>query len=118
MNCVYKLCPATLYGVVQSHCSSLSHDPLHHCLSSNGSLENSERKPGHLFCYSRSCKTLQLYFLCALSHAHDKMYQALPLLSGESLGTRLTKSVNNSYIPQTERLEPEGQMLFCLGNVT
>ena len=61
VNCIYRLCPATLYGVVQSHCSSLSHDPLHHCLSSNGSLENSERKLGHLFCYCRSCKTLQLY---------------------------------------------------------
>ena len=34
MNCVYKLCPATLYGAVHSRCSILSHDPLHHCLSS------------------------------------------------------------------------------------
>ena len=33
MNCVYKLCPATLYGAVHSRCSILSHDPLHHCLS-------------------------------------------------------------------------------------
>ena len=55
VNCIYKLCPATLYG---AHCSSLSHDPLHHCLSTNGSLENSERKLGHLFRYCRSYKTL------------------------------------------------------------
>ena len=59
VNCVYKLCPATLYGAC---CSILSRDLLHHCLSSNGSLENSERKLGHLFCNCRSCKTLQLYF--------------------------------------------------------
>ena len=26
--------PATLYGAVHSRCSILSHDPLHHCLSS------------------------------------------------------------------------------------
>ena len=26
--------------------------------------------------------------------------------------------LNNSYIPQTEQHEPEGRMLFCLGNVT
>ena len=25
---------------------------------------------------------------------------------------------HNSYIPQTEQHEPEGRMLFCLGNVT
>jgi len=33
----------TLYCAVQSRCSILSHDTLHHCLSSNSSLENSKR---------------------------------------------------------------------------
>ena len=56
MKSIYKLCPAALYSVVQSHCSILSHDTLHHCLSSNSSLENGKRELGHLFCYCRSCK--------------------------------------------------------------
>ena len=56
MNRVYKLCPAALYSAVQSHCSILSHDALHHCLSSNSSLENGESELGHLFRYCRSCK--------------------------------------------------------------
>ena len=51
MNCVYKPCPAALYSAVQSCCSILSHDTLHHCLSSNSSLENSEREQGHLSRY-------------------------------------------------------------------
>ena len=51
MKHVYKLCPAALYSVVQSHCSILSHDALQHCLSSNSSLENGERELGHLFRY-------------------------------------------------------------------
>ena len=38
VNCVYKPCPAALYSAVQSHCRSLLHDALHHCLSSNNSL--------------------------------------------------------------------------------
>ena len=42
VNCIYKPCPAVLYSVVQSHCSILSHDVLHHYLSSNSSLENDE----------------------------------------------------------------------------
>ena len=45
-----------LYIAVQLHCSILSHDALHHCLSSNNSLENGERELGHIFCYCRSCK--------------------------------------------------------------
>ena len=54
-NCVYKPCPAALYSAVQSCCSILSHDTLHHCLSSNSSLENSEREQGHLshYCSNR-----------------------------------------------------------------
>ena len=48
VNCVYKPCPATLYSAVQSCCSILSHDTLHHCLSSNSSLE---REQGHLSRY-------------------------------------------------------------------
>ena len=50
-NCVYKPCPAALYSAVQSCCSILSHDTLQHCLSSNSSLENSEREQGHLSRY-------------------------------------------------------------------
>ena len=30
----------------------------------------------------------------------------------------LTADLNNSYIPQMEQHEPEGRMLFRLGNVT
>ena len=30
----------------------------------------------------------------------------------------LKHRVNNSHIPQMEQHEPEGRMLFCLGNVT
>ena len=56
VNYVYKPCPAALYSAVQSRCSILSHDALHHCLSSNNSLENGERELGHLFHYCRSCK--------------------------------------------------------------
>ena len=55
VKCVYKLCPTALHSVVQSHCSILSNDALHHCLSSNSSLENGERELGHLFRYCRSC---------------------------------------------------------------
>ena len=51
VNCVYKPCPAAVYSVVQSCCSIWSHDTLHHCLSSNSSLENSEREQGHLSRY-------------------------------------------------------------------
>ena len=54
--CVYKPCLAALYSAVQSCCSILSHDTLHHCLSSNSSLENSEREQGHLSRYCRNCK--------------------------------------------------------------
>ena len=51
VNCVYKPCPTALYSAVQSCCNILSHDTLHHCLSSNSSLENSEREQGHLSRY-------------------------------------------------------------------
>ena len=63
MNCVYKPCPATLYSAVQSHCSILSHDTLHHCLSSNSSLENGERELRHLYRYCRNCKNTLTIFL-------------------------------------------------------
>ena len=56
VNCVYKPCPTALYSAVQSRCSILSHDTLHHCLSSNSSLENGERRLGHLLHYCRRCK--------------------------------------------------------------
>ena len=38
--CVYKPCPTIPYGMIQSHYSILSHDTLHHCLSSNNDLKN------------------------------------------------------------------------------
>ena len=41
------------------------------------------------------------------SHAHDKLYQALPLLSGESLGRRLGGCT--SYLAQTQ------QFVMCCG---
>ena len=63
MNCVYKPCPAALYSAVQSDCSILLHDALRHCLSSNSSLENSERELGHLFRYCRSCKNTSTILL-------------------------------------------------------
>ena len=58
-SCIHRPCPATLYSVVQSRCSILQNDALHHCLSSNSNLEKGERALGHLFCY-RSCKTLTI----------------------------------------------------------
>ena len=56
VNCVYKPCPGALYSAPQSRCSILSHDTLHHCFSSNSSLENSEGELGHLSRYYRNCK--------------------------------------------------------------
>ena len=56
VKCVYKPCPAALYSAVQSRSSILSHDALHHYLSSNSGLENGARELGHLFHYCRSCK--------------------------------------------------------------
>ena len=53
---------------VQSHCSILSHDALHDCLSSNSSLENGERELGHLFRYCRSCKNT---LTVILKHAYS-----------------------------------------------
>ena len=55
MNWLYKLCPTALYSVVQSCCSILSHDTLHHCLSSNSNLEL-----GYFFHYCKSCKSQHL----------------------------------------------------------
>ena len=72
---------------VQPHCTVrynhiavfLSHDALHHCLSSNSSFENSERELRHLFYYCRSCKyTCTLTILlgeCAYSTTgNSRMY--------------------------------------------
>ena len=50
VNCIYKLCPATVYGVVWSRYSILSHDTLHRLSSNNGT------ELGQLFCYYRRCK--------------------------------------------------------------
>ena len=63
VNCVYKPCPTALYSVAQSRCSILSHDTLHHYLSSNSSLENDEHEVGHLFCYCRNCKNTSTILL-------------------------------------------------------
>ena len=63
VNCVYKPCRTALYSAVQSRCSNSSHDTLHHCLSSNSSLENSERELGYLSHYCRNCEnTSRLVF--------------------------------------------------------
>ena len=54
VNCVYKPCPG---GTVRpNHVAVFCHDTLHHCFSSNSSLENSERELGHLSRYYRNCK--------------------------------------------------------------
>ena len=50
------------WTVVQSHCSILSHNALHHCLSTNSSLENGKRELGHLSATTGAVKTLWLYF--------------------------------------------------------
>ena len=63
VNCVYKPCSTILYSAVQSRCSILSHDTLHHCLSSNTSLENDNRELGYLFRYCRNCKNTSTIFL-------------------------------------------------------
>ena len=61
---------ATRYGVVQSHCSILSHYTLHHCLSSNRSLENGNRELENRFCYYRSCKKHFNYSILLRECAH------------------------------------------------
>ena len=53
---------------IQSCYNILSHDTLHHCLSSNNGLENSERELGHLFRYCRSCKNTLTLLLGELRH--------------------------------------------------
>ena len=52
--------PAAPYS---ARCSILSHDTLHHYLSSNSSLENSKRELGYLFRYCRSCKNISTLLL-------------------------------------------------------
>jgi len=70
VNCVHKLCPATLHNAAQSCYSILSHDTLHHHLSSNNGLENGNRELGQLFCFYWGCKntstTSQRYFKSVL----------------------------------------------------
>ena len=57
VNCEYKLCPAVLYSVVQSHCSILSHDTLHH-LSSNSSLKTAKESKDIFPATAETVKTL------------------------------------------------------------
>ena len=70
VNCVHKLCPATLHNAAQSCYSILSHDTLHHHLSSSNGLENGNRELGQLFCFYWGCKntstTSQWYFKSVL----------------------------------------------------
>ena len=44
-------------------CGTTRHNTLHHCLSSNSSLENGERELGHLFRYCRNCKNTSIILL-------------------------------------------------------
>ena len=60
--------PLHYYGAIQSHCSILSHDRLHHHLSGNNGLVNGDRELGHLFCYYRNCKNTLTILLG--EHAH------------------------------------------------
>ena len=75
MNCIFKPFPATQYGAVQSCYHILSHDTLHHRLSSNSGLENGDRQLGHLFCYYKSHKNTDYtnsWRVCALCNRHFK----------------------------------------------
>ena len=47
---------------------------------------------------------------CTHAHMHTRTHA--------HTHTRTHAHTHNSYIPQTEQHEPEGRMLFCLGNVT
>ena len=95
VNCVYKLCTAALYSVVQSHCSILSHDALRHCLSSNRSLENGERELGHRFHYYRSCKNTSTILLRVRAYSTTGKtwfrHPAYCIPVGHSLYTQFTR---------------------------
>ena len=54
VNCLYT--PATLYSVVQSHCSGLSHDKLHH---SSSSVEKLWRKRASQDVFSTTAETVK-----------------------------------------------------------
>ena len=57
-----------LYSVVQSRYSILSHDTLHHHLSSNNGLGNGDRELWHIFHYYRSCKNTSTILLRERAH--------------------------------------------------
>ena len=87
VNCVHKPCPSALYSVPQSRCSILSHDALHHCFSSNSSLESSERESGHPSRYYRNCKnTSRIVFRERAYPAtgNSRVYYSGTSLSGHS----------------------------------
>ena len=63
MNCVNKLCPAALYSAVQSQCSVLSYNTLHHCLSSNTGRQNGKRELGCLFATAGTVKKISTILL-------------------------------------------------------
>ena len=64
----------TVFSGVQSHCSILSHGTLHHCLSSNNSLENSDREHKHQSRHLSCCKNVllwkQAHFVTGVSKVH------------------------------------------------
>ena len=83
---LYKLCPAALYGSVQS-CYSI----WCHMTHQQYWFENGERKLRHLFCYYRSCKnalTIHVllgectHFVTSISSYgiyHSKLIHCFPL---------------------------------------
>ena len=81
VNCLYKPCPK---GPI-----TLCH--IHHCLSSNNSLENSDREPRHISCYCRSCKNILLgkraHFGTGISRVHYRK-------------TLIKVPLQNNYNPQ------------------
>ena len=59
---------------IQGSNNIASHDISHHCLSSDNSLENSDRELRHLSCYCRNCKNILLgkraHFETGISRVH------------------------------------------------
>ena len=70
VNYVCKLCPATLYSVVQSRYSVLSHDTSLFVKN----LEDGDRETRQLVCYFRSCSATLLkehaHFTTGISRVH------------------------------------------------
>ena len=90
---IYKLCPSTQCSRVQSHCSTLPHDTLHHCLRSNNDPETGNREPGELFYYCRSSKNT--FTMLLEEHVHRYSCYILHLANcipvGHSMYTQFTR---------------------------